>query len=140
MAGCLVSLAVGGGMVVRKNPAAINERGRQSADTKGWDKAILGFYAPLSFAVFVLAGLDAGRYGWSSLPLWLQAVGAVGLVPAMIVPYWAMLANPVLATTLRIQQDRGHRVATTGPCRYVRHPMYVGMVLLQISTCLFLGS
>jgi protein-S-isoprenylcysteine O-methyltransferase Ste14 len=41
---------------------------------------------------------------------------------------------------VRIQEDRGHQVVTGGPYRYVRHPMYVGIILLFPCMALFLGS
>ena len=62
------------------------------------------------------------------------------MVLAMVCSYWAMLSNPFLSTIVRIQDDRGHRVATTGPYRFVRHPMYVGVIVLWLSTALILGS
>jgi protein-S-isoprenylcysteine O-methyltransferase Ste14 len=41
---------------------------------------------------------------------------------------------------VRIQSDRGHQVATTGPYRFVRHPMYVGVILSVMSIPLILKS
>jgi protein-S-isoprenylcysteine O-methyltransferase Ste14 len=48
--------------------------------------------------------------------------------------------NRNLEQTVRIQNDRGHRVATEGPYRWVRHPMYLGMVLALPGSVLLLGS
>jgi protein-S-isoprenylcysteine O-methyltransferase Ste14 len=45
-----------------------------------------------------------------------------------------------LETTVRIQEDRDHRVIMTGPYRFVRHPMYVGMLIMNLATPLLLGS
>jgi protein-S-isoprenylcysteine O-methyltransferase Ste14 len=53
---------------------------------------------------------------------------------------WSMAANAFFAQTVRIQEDRGHTVATGGPYRYVRHPGYVGGILFQVATPLILGS
>jgi protein-S-isoprenylcysteine O-methyltransferase Ste14 len=52
----------------------------------------------------------------------------------------AMATNPHLETTVRIQEDRGHRVSTSGPYRVVRHPMYVGAILQFAGAPLVLGS
>ena len=41
---------------------------------------------------------------------------------------------------VEIQEDRGHEVITTGPYQFVRHPMYVGAILLFFSVPLALGS
>jgi protein-S-isoprenylcysteine O-methyltransferase Ste14 len=41
---------------------------------------------------------------------------------------------------VRIQTDRGHRVATTGPYRIVRHPMYAGSLYFFWTTGFLLDS
>ena len=51
-----------------------------------------------------------------------------------------MKENAFLSDVVRIQEDRGHTVCTTGPYRYVRHPMYVGVILIMICYPLSLGS
>jgi protein-S-isoprenylcysteine O-methyltransferase Ste14 len=125
--------------IVRKNPEVINERGRRSKNTKTWDK-VLGAFIFIALILFmVTAGLDA-RYGWSDVSLWIKILAFVAMVPGMILPYLAMLHNPFLATTVRIEEERGHRVATGGPYRWVRHPMYTGVVLSWFAGPVFLGS
>ena len=126
--------------VMRKSPGLINERGRRAENIKGWDKVLMGIYSLVLFTVPVVAGLDAVRFEWSAMPLALHVIGGVLLVPAMIMPLWAMSANAYLSTMVRIQDDRGHQVVTTGPYRYVRHPMYVGTVFFGLCIPLFLGS
>jgi protein-S-isoprenylcysteine O-methyltransferase Ste14 len=127
--------------VTRKNPDLINERGRMAANVKGWDKVLMSLYTLMLVVLYVVAGLDAGRYGWSSMPVAVQALGFVSVFVAMALTYWVMLSNPFLSSFVRIQDDRGHQVASTGPYQYVRHPMYVGVVLLfGVGTPLLLGS
>jgi protein-S-isoprenylcysteine O-methyltransferase Ste14 len=41
---------------------------------------------------------------------------------------------------VEIQKERGHQVVTTGPYRYVRHPMYAGAIVLFLCIPLALGS
>ena len=53
---------------------------------------------------------------------------------------WTMAVNPFLEKGIRIQEDRGHRVITTGPYRYVRHPMYAGAIVMFAGFPLVLGS
>jgi protein-S-isoprenylcysteine O-methyltransferase Ste14 len=67
-------------------------------------------------------------------------MGVIGLVLAMAVTYWAMASNPFLSTIVRIQDDRGHYVVTSGPYRYVRHPMYAAIFLMWPGIALELGS
>jgi protein-S-isoprenylcysteine O-methyltransferase Ste14 len=124
----------------RKHPDVINERGKIAHGAKAWDKVLMTIYTVMLIALFAVAGLDAGRYGWSTMPLAAQIVGSVAFLLATLVTYWAMAANPFLATIVRIQADRGHYVVTTGPYRYVRHPMYAMMFLMWPGIALALGS
>jgi protein-S-isoprenylcysteine O-methyltransferase Ste14 len=41
---------------------------------------------------------------------------------------------------VRIQTDRDHRVVSTGPYRWMRHPGYAGSLLAYLATPLFLDS
>ena len=54
--------------------------------------------------------------------------------------HWAMLANPFFEKTVRIQEERGHHVATGGPYRFVRHPGYVAFILMGFALPLGVGS
>ncbi len=124
---------------MRKNPEVVNERGKMQ-NIKSWDKTLMIIYTVMLFVLFAVAGLDAGRFGWSTMPIALQVVGFVALAFAMAVTYWAMATNPFLSTIVRIQDDRGHYVVTSGPYRYVRHPMYAMMFLMWPGIALELGS
>src|SRR5512139_3760117 len=124
---------------IRRNPEVVNERGKMQ-NIKSWDKTLMTIYTVMLFVLFAVAGLDAGRFGWSAMPIALQVVGFVALIFAMAVTYWAMATNPFLSTIVRIQDDRGHYVVTSGPYRYVRHPMYAMMFCMWPGIALELGS
>ncbi len=51
-----------------------------------------------------------------------------------------MIANPLAEKTVRVQTERGHHVITTGPYAIVRHPMYLGVILMFVAVPLVLGS
>jgi protein-S-isoprenylcysteine O-methyltransferase Ste14 len=48
--------------------------------------------------------------------------------------------NTFLSRFVEIQEARGHKVITTGPYRFVRHPMYSGITVLLLSLPAALGS
>ena len=50
------------------------------------------------------------------------------------------MVNTFLSRTVRIQDDRGQRVVDNGPYAWVRHPMYLGIIVLMISIPALLGS
>jgi protein-S-isoprenylcysteine O-methyltransferase Ste14 len=126
--------------VARKHPGVMNERGKIARNAKAWDKVLMTIYTVMLFVMLGVAGLDAGRFGWSTMPLVVQVAGYAGFMLSTIVTFWAMASNPFLSTIVRIQDDRGQYVVTTGPYRYVRHPMYAMMFLMWPGTALLLGS
>ncbi len=124
---------------LRHNPEMLNERGRMGKNTKSWDKLIGLFYMIFLLAIYFLAGLDE-RFGWSAAPLWTRVLGGVALALSMALTFWVMKVNTFLSTFVRIQDDRGHTTVSSGPYRYVRHPMYVGILLMSWGTAFLLGS
>jgi protein-S-isoprenylcysteine O-methyltransferase Ste14 len=123
-----------------KAPDLLKERSQVADNVKIWDKVIMAVYTVLLLATLVLAGLDAGRFQWSHTPVAVQVLGLMGMVLAGGLVFWTILTNAYLGRMVRIQRDRGHQVVTGGPYHYVRHPMYVGIILLFPGMALFLGS
>ena len=131
------SMAIASVYIIRKNANIINKRGQKQEGTKSWDK-VFGLVYGVAILLFpIVAGLDY-RFGWSAMALVWQIVGFIGLIPAMILPYWAMAENRHLYTTVRLEE--GHQVMKTGPYRLLRHPMYVGAILAALCSPLLLGS
>ncbi len=123
-----------------KDPEQLEERSRVSGNAKGWDKAILGAYTVLLLITFILAALDAGRFRWSSVSLPVKAIAWAGLAGAGAVVFRSLAANTYLSRVARIQDDRGQVVVSTGPYAFVRHPMYLGIIVLFLCIPLALGS
>ncbi|MBN2502431.1 MAG: isoprenylcysteine carboxylmethyltransferase family protein [Anaerolineales bacterium] len=123
------------------DPEMIAERKLKAAEQgKGWDQIIVGLHGVVMFGAFILAALDAGRFQWSHVPRWLQAFALVLLALSGALVLWVMRSNTFLSRTVRVQEERGHQVITTGPYHYVRHPMYVGVIVMMTCLPIFLGS
>ncbi len=125
---------------LRSDPGQLEERSQVGQNTKGWDKLILTIYTVLLIAMLVLASLDAGRFRWSPTPVALQLAGWLGLFLAGRLVLWTASTNTFLSRTVRIQEERGQQVITTGPYRWVRHPMYSGVIVIMVCVPLVLGS
>jgi len=134
----LTALYVAWGLL--KDPEQLQERSRIAENTKPWDRVIMAAYSVLLPAPFIVAGLDAGRFHWSSVPVGLKTVAWLGLLAAGSLVLSAVATNTYLARTARIQHDRGQTVVSGGPYRLVRHPMYLGIVVLFSCLPLALGS
>ena len=126
---------------MKKNaPGLLKERMSRKKDTKSWEKKFFAAYIFSLIALLVVPGLDAVRFGWSEVPLIGKVLGFAGSIPALCFAFWAVKENAFASDTVRIQKDRGHTVCTTGPYKYVRHPMYVGIILFLLCFPLFIGS
>jgi len=140
---CLAVMVIGfsavTAYVAKRTPSLIRRRMRAGAGTPFWDRLFVIALQLLFVAILVVGGLDA-RYGWSSLPLWLQAAGLILMIAGMLLLGWAMGQNPHFETTVRIQTDQHHRVIESGPYRIVRHPGYAAGILIFIGMALVLNS
>ncbi len=128
-------------LLIPKSPGLLAERAEIQKGAKGWDVVLVSLAASLTpMVTWIVAGLDA-RSGWPgqiSLALQIGALAIVVLGFALVT--WAMASNEFFSAVVRIQDDRGQTVVTSGPYRYVRHPGYVGAILFQVATPLLLGS
>ncbi len=128
--------------LARHDPALLAER-LKSPLQKGqpfWDKF---FILPLMAGWcgwLVLMGLDAVRFRWSVMPVWLQWAGAA----LMVLSFWmigrVVRENPFLLAVVRIQTERGQRVVSSGPYAIVRHPLYASLLIFLPANALLLGS
>ncbi len=124
----------------RKDPELFSERSQPGENVEQWDRIIMSIYTILLVIMLIVAGIDSGRLDLSSPPIFLRVAGWCGLAISLLMVAWTMSSNTFLSEMVRIQDDRGHVVVTQGPYRYIRHPMYVGVILAIISTPLVLGS
>jgi protein-S-isoprenylcysteine O-methyltransferase Ste14 len=124
------------------NPAVVEERLESlSKFSQRWDRLIIGLYQIDTVGLYVVAGLDRGRFGWTggiSPVLKWTAFGLLVIVYG--INFWAIVSNPFASGVVRIQQERDHRVVSNGPYRFVRHPMYLMTVIFAIVFPLFLES
>lgn len=95
-------------------------------------------------AAFVLwipcMALDARRFEWSHAPGWMEVAGGLLIVAAFYGWAGVLKANSFASTTIRLQQERGQTVISSGPYAIVRHPMYAYALLLLVGMPLLLGS
>jgi protein-S-isoprenylcysteine O-methyltransferase Ste14 len=129
----LVSMAAIGVVLLRFHPELMAERLSPPKGAKSWDRALVSILRLTQLARYILAGLDQ-RYGWTGrFPLAAQ-IAALALCSLGFALWgWATASNGFFSQVVRIQSDRSHAVATGGPYRYVRHPGYAGMILLDLA-------
>ena len=127
----------------RNDPALLAERYKKpgSGNQKKWDRYLVyGFLSGFLFWIIIMP-LDAERFGWTTFfPEWLKVLGATGLVVSFIFFYRSYADNTFLSPLIRIQTERQQQVVSTGVYGFVRHPMYLGGILMFIGAPLLLGS
>ena len=90
--------------------------------------------------IFILSGLDY-RFNWSiDVHVAIHILGIVIVISGSLLFTWAMVSNRFFSTMVRIQDERDHKVAAEGPYKIVRHPGYIGFILMVLATPLVLGS
>jgi protein-S-isoprenylcysteine O-methyltransferase Ste14 len=122
------------------NPEMFAVRSRVHPDTKQWDKILMCLLFVAILAIPPVAGLDDGRFHWSSMSSRVVALGYLVQLAGWIGVAWAQTVNRFFEPGVRIQTERGHHVIDTGPYALIRHPGYFAAVLLFVGIALSLGS
>ena len=114
---------------------------RKSEGSKPWDEVLMrACNIMLMFVLPFVSGLDVGRFHCSSLSFHYVPLGFVLCIVSGFLTIRAMMENPYIETTVRIQKERSHHVITTGPYQFVRHRGYLGGLLLGVSIPFMIGS
>ena len=100
----------------------------------------MAFIIVVWFGWLVLMALDAKRWNLSQMPEALNYVGAVLIPIGFFIVRLTFRENSFAAPVIKIQEERGQRVISTGPYRIVRHPMYAGYTILHIGFLLSFPS
>jgi len=127
--------------VLRPDSELLKERSRPGQDAKKWDKIILGLSFLVTISMYILAGLDSGRYHWSPDFQWsFHLMGIILTASGQFVFLIAQKQNRFFSSTVRIQSDREHVVCDTGLYRIIRHPAYLGSIIQLLGFPLLFGS
>jgi protein-S-isoprenylcysteine O-methyltransferase Ste14 len=135
-------LGVAGGLWLAKyDPALLAERMRpmMQNDQPAADKKFMVVFGFAALIWFLAIGLDVRAHG-TRIPTELQALGFLMLLFSSGFIMWVMRENSFAAPVIKLQTERGHRVISSGPYAFVRHPMYSSTVLFFVGAPLLLGS
>jgi protein-S-isoprenylcysteine O-methyltransferase Ste14 len=113
-------------LLARWSPDLVAERMRPPSDR---DRATRRLVVVPFAAHLVLAGLDA-RFAWSTVPTSMTTIGLVTVAAGFLLVGWTLVTNPFASSAVRVQNEREHRVISHGPYGFVRHPMYLAVVLV----------
>lgn len=120
----------------KKDPKLLERRMRMREKEKE-QRWIMGLSYPFFFAIYIIPGFDY-RYGWSDVSFFLVIVADVIILLSWILLFLVLKENSYASRVIEVEQDQ--KVISTGPYAIVRHPMYVGGLLLLLFSPLALGS
>jgi protein-S-isoprenylcysteine O-methyltransferase Ste14 len=127
--------------VLRIDSELLNERSKPGEGTKTWDKVILVLSLLVTISMYIVAGLDSGRYHWSPEFHWsLYLIGILLTASGQLIFLIAQKQNKFFSSTVRIQTDRNHIVCETGLYKIIRHPAYMGSIIQSLGFPLIFGS
>jgi protein-S-isoprenylcysteine O-methyltransferase Ste14 len=125
------------------DPALLNERFKAGAQ-KGqstFDRIILMMIVVAYTTWYVLMPLDAKRFHLSpEFPFWIKTAGAVFTALMFVIFFFTFKENSFAAPVVKIQEERGQKVISSGVYGIVRHPLYAGGIFLFLGAPMLLGS
>ena len=125
--------------VVLRNPALVQRRLKigVTAEKRGVQKVAMALMTIFSGLLLIVPSLDH-RFHWSRVPAGLSiAADSLALIAIAIV-FWVFRENSFASATIAVSPDQ--TLVSTGPYAFLRHPMYLGLLLMQWAVPLALGS
>jgi protein-S-isoprenylcysteine O-methyltransferase Ste14 len=120
-------------------PDALRRRSRGGpfAESRMVQKLIIVGIVVTTCAAGVVSAFDH-RFGWSAVPTAVVVMGNVLVLVGLAVAEGVVIQNHYAAATITVEKDQP--VVSTGLYGVVRHPMYVGALILIVGMPLALGS
>ncbi len=120
-----------------KNDPKFLERRTKIAEKEKQQKLIQWINLPVFISAFIIPGLDK-RFGWSDIPA-VIIIGTDAVILAGYIIIFLVFRENSYASRI-VEIDTGHKVISTGPYNIVRHPMYIGVLIMYLPTPMALGS
>lgn len=117
----------------KKNPEFLSRRAKVKERTNNKTPIYLKVY----YIGFILLGIDF-RFHWSNEPLWLVIISNIIVFAAYIFIFYVFRENSYASTVIQVENEQ--QVISSGPYSIVRHPMYLGMIIMSLLMPLALGS
>lgn len=125
--------------LMKNDPALLERRvyGGPTAEKATSQKFIQSLTALMFIGMLVVPGLDH-RFAWSSVSFYAEGAGDVLVALAFLIIFFVYKENSFTSATIDVYA--GQTVISTGLYALVRHPMYVGGLLMFVGMPLALGS
>ncbi len=129
--------ALGMSIYLLQHSPELLERRLKTGEKEAEQKTIIKLASLLFILVLVLPGLDQ-RFGWSTVSTSVVFIADILAVMGYGVVSLVFRENQFASRTIQVESNQ--KVISTGPYALVRHPMYLGVLVLYLATPLALGS
>ncbi|MCV3205801.1 isoprenylcysteine carboxylmethyltransferase family protein [Mesorhizobium sp. YC-39] len=122
-----------------RDPALLERRIKAGpgAENRPVQKGLITLAFAGAIALVIVSVFDY-RFGWSYVPAWVSVFGNLLVALGLMIDLVVFRENSYGSST--IEKMEGQTVISTGPYALVRHPMYVGVLILVVGVPLALGS
>ena len=121
---------------LKHDPKFLERRSRAREKEKA--QVLISVLSSMIFiAGFVIPGLDK-RFGWSTVPYHITIIACVVILLGYLIIFFVFRQNSYASRVIEVDEEQ--EVISTGLYGIVRHPMYVGVLIMYIPTPVALGS
>jgi protein-S-isoprenylcysteine O-methyltransferase Ste14 len=121
---------------LKKNPEFLARR-MKLKEKEGEQKIIVKLALIPFLLAFILPGIDK-QLGWSNVPILIIVAAEILVCIGYIFVVLVFKENQFASRVIEV--EKGQKVIQSGPYRFVRHPMYLGSILMYVASPLALGS
>jgi len=120
-----------------KNDPLFLER-RTKAKEKEKEQIIIQIVFSFIFlSGFVIPGFDK-RFGWSDVPIYIVIIADIVILFGYLLIFFVFKQNSYASRIVEVEKNQ--KVISTGLYGFVRHPMYIGVIIMFVPTPIALGS
>jgi protein-S-isoprenylcysteine O-methyltransferase Ste14 len=138
----VLGFAVSRALAARRHPDLLAERARfmEHENAESWDRLLAPLVGLGGGLIPLVAGLESLSDTPATFSLPVRIVALVIILAGYALASYTLIENRFFSGMVRIQSDRGHKVVSSGPYRWRRHPGYAGALLTYLATPLLLEA
>ena len=121
---------------LKKDPKFLERRTRGKEKEK--QQKVLSIFSTAVFLTgFIITGLDH-RFAWSSVPTYIVITADMIVLLGYLIIFFVFKQNSYASRIIEVNENQ--KVISTGLYEVVRHPMYLGVLIMFLPTPIALGS